>query len=45
MQTNRQQLSPDTVLGNRYRVIRPLGQGGMAHVYLAEDTETGNYVP
>ncbi len=44
MQTNRQQLSPDTVLGNRYRVIRPLGQGGMAHVYLAEDTETGNYV-
>lgn len=44
MKTNRQQLSSGTILGNRYSVIRALGQGGMAHVYLAEDLQTNNYV-
>src|SRR5438093_10716426 len=30
-------IPPDTVVGNRYRVTRPLGGGGMKMVYLAED--------
>ena len=30
-------ISPDTVLRNRYRIIRLLGQGGMGAVYLAHD--------
>lgn len=27
-----------TVIGKRYRIIKPLGEGGMASVFLAEDT-------
>jgi len=29
------------IIGNRYKVIRPLGSGGMASVYLAEDIVLG----
>jgi serine/threonine protein kinase/beta-lactam-binding protein with PASTA domain len=33
-----------TVIADRYRVIRTLGQGGMATVYLADDRNTGQQV-
>ncbi len=33
-----------TLLDGRYQLIEPLGQGGMAHVYLAVDNETGGQV-
>ncbi len=44
MNNNRQQLSPGKVLGNRYSIIRALGQGGMAYVYLAKDLQNNSYV-
>jgi serine/threonine-protein kinase len=34
----------DTLLDGRYKVIRKLGTGGMANVYLAEDQELGRRV-
>src|SRR5271155_5253 len=30
-------IAPNTIVGGRYRVIKPLGGGGMKLVYLAED--------
>ncbi|MGH2443848.1 MAG: protein kinase domain-containing protein [Chloroflexota bacterium] len=37
-------LQPDTILNGRYRVIRPIGEGGMATVYRALDTRLGRTV-
>ncbi len=32
------------ILGNRYKILRDIGSGGMAWVYLAEDTHDGSLV-
>jgi serine/threonine protein kinase len=37
-------LTPGTLLQNRYLIVRPIGQGGMGAVYLAEDRRLGNNV-
>jgi len=37
-------IAPGTVLAGRYRVVRHVGSGGMASVYLAEDTVLGRNV-
>ncbi|MFH9074033.1 tetratricopeptide repeat protein [Streptomyces alboflavus] len=34
-------LPPDRLLARQYRVVRPLGYGGMGEVYLALDTKVG----
>ncbi|MEL6178374.1 MAG: serine/threonine-protein kinase, partial [Myxococcota bacterium] len=39
-----QVLEAGELVGGRYRVIRPLAQGGMGATYAAEDTETGHQV-
>jgi serine/threonine-protein kinase len=38
------ELQADTVIDNRYRVVRKLGAGGMADVYCAEDMHLGRNV-
>lgn len=39
-----QQFTADTIIGDRYRIIKPIGQGGMASVFLAEDMTNGEGV-
>ena len=39
-----QGLSPSAVLDHRYRIERKVGEGGMAFVYRAQDTTTGERV-
>ena len=44
MISNRQQLTAGTIIGGRYSIVKPIGQGGMAYVYLATDQQTGGSV-
>lgn len=37
-------LAPDTLLQNRYLILRPIGKGGMGAVYLAKDERLGNTI-
>jgi serine/threonine protein kinase len=37
-------IDPGTVVANRYRIIRPIGRGGMGEVFAAENTRTGRPV-
>ncbi|MGH2764660.1 MAG: protein kinase domain-containing protein, partial [Actinomycetota bacterium] len=43
-QTVSTRYSPGTRLGGRYDVVRPLGWGGMAEVYLCVDRQLGREV-
>jgi serine/threonine protein kinase len=37
-------LNPGEMVSGRYRIVRPVGRGGMGEVYEAEDTELGETV-
>jgi formylglycine-generating enzyme required for sulfatase activity len=37
-------MEADSILQNRYQIVRPIGQGGMGTVYLAKDLRLGNTV-
>ncbi len=37
-------LAPNTLLQNRYLIVRAIGQGGMGAVYLAKDQRLGHTV-
>ena len=39
-----QMLTPNTILQNRYLIVRAIGQGGMGAVYLAKDQRLGSDV-
>ena len=39
-----QRIEPDTMVDARYRILRKLGSGGMADVYMAEDQQLGRRV-
>jgi len=44
MNSSRHQLAAGTVIGERYSIVRLIGSGGMAQVYLANDQQGGGSV-
>jgi serine/threonine protein kinase len=44
MNKSTRQLPAGTLVGGRFSIVQTLGQGGMAHVYLAKDQLTGGQV-